>query len=273
MAAPTPENKDFARISPTAFMTCLARQFSGIPYSRQIAEKTLIQRSPYLPLLVESRYKAIDQAARSRGCSQVLELASGFLPRGLEMTDAPGTLFIESDLPDVIKAKRELCSGIAGARPNLRFAELDATAAPAKYLEAASDLDPAKEVLVLCEGLLMYLSHQEKAAVCAGVSALLRRHGGAWITTDFTPGVGRGAAAAKLTERLQTATGRSLADNSFEHLAAALAFIKERGFEAVSTNLLPLLPEMKSLQAAPLPDPTVKKLMSAHRVFTLTLPA
>lgn len=273
MTAPTPGSKDFERISPTAFMTCLARQFSGIPYSRRIAEKTLIQRSPYLPLLVESRYRAIDQAAKNRGYTQVFELASGFLPRGLEMTDDPGTVFIETDLPGVIAAKREICAEIGGARPNLRFAGLDVTAPPAKYLEAAAELDPKKEVLVLCEGLLMYLTRAEKAAVCAGAAALLRRHGGAWITTDFTPAVGRGAAAAKLTERLQAATGRSLADNSFEDLPRALAFIKEQGLSAVSADLLPLLPEIRSLQAAPLPAPVTERLLSAHRVFTLTLPA
>jgi hypothetical protein len=112
---------DFEKISPTAFMTCLARQFSGIPYSREIAERAIIQHSPYLPLLLESRYRAINRQAERQNITQVLELASGFLPRGMQMTLDPQITFIESDLPETIAAKRKLCESIIEGRTNLHF--------------------------------------------------------------------------------------------------------------------------------------------------------
>jgi hypothetical protein len=53
---------DFNRISPTAMMTCLARQFTDIPLAREMGDALLEARLPLLPLVLEARHKAIDAA-------------------------------------------------------------------------------------------------------------------------------------------------------------------------------------------------------------------
>src|SRR5262249_45684894 len=97
---------DFNKISPTAFMTSLARQFTDIPYSKEMAELVTEQRVTGLPLILESRYKAINKVAEKYSFKQILELASGFLTRGLEFTVNPEIIFIESDLHQMIEHKK-----------------------------------------------------------------------------------------------------------------------------------------------------------------------
>ncbi|PMB47948.1 hypothetical protein CEN39_23530 [Fischerella thermalis CCMEE 5201] len=103
----------FETISPTAYMVAYARQFTDIPYSKQLAqlvdaqtfmeqlrEKNLEQPAE-IAVIVEANYKSVDQAiiqiAQSDAC-QILELATGLSPRGMAMSENPDVTFVESDL-------------------------------------------------------------------------------------------------------------------------------------------------------------------------------
>lgn len=106
--------RDFDKISPTAFGASLCRQFTDIPYAKEFAQLIEIQGladpsmsqhvSKAFPGIVnlEARYKAISKVIADYPIPQVLELASGFLPRGMAMSTNPSITFIESDLQRVI---------------------------------------------------------------------------------------------------------------------------------------------------------------------------
>ena len=97
---------DFDKIIHTAFMVSLARQFTDIPYAKELAQLVEAQRlvelsgpqnqdkSVLLTARVEARYKAINQVMAQYQIAQVLELASGLLPRGLFMSCDPNIIFI-----------------------------------------------------------------------------------------------------------------------------------------------------------------------------------
>src|SRR5690242_2326475 len=104
------QTNDFEKIVLTGFMVSLARQFTDISYAKELAQ--LIERqglvklpqpqnqdkSVLLTARVEARYKAINKVIAEYQITQVLELASGLLSRGLVMSSNPNITFIESDL-------------------------------------------------------------------------------------------------------------------------------------------------------------------------------
>ena len=91
----------FDRISPTALLVAYARQFTDIPYSQELArlvnaqmivEQILGEQSePPVDVVVvlEGRYKAINQVMIQYEATQILEIASGLLPRGLALSQNP----------------------------------------------------------------------------------------------------------------------------------------------------------------------------------------
>src|SRR3990170_5146832 len=107
-------------ISPTAWTIAQQRSLTDIPYSNQIfrvLERQLSQngveiseefRSPQIAPQTEARYKLVDHLLRENGVQQVLEIASGFSPRGLQMTDNNNFVYVEVDLQNVLKQKRQI---------------------------------------------------------------------------------------------------------------------------------------------------------------------
>ncbi len=94
--------------------------------------------------------------------TQVLELASGLLPRGMTLSYNPNITFIETDLPAIIGCKRQLVQQLIGERPNLHFVELDATESSNQFLKSTEHFTAGQPVIILCEGLLTHLTLPEK---------------------------------------------------------------------------------------------------------------
>src|SRR5690348_4412635 len=113
----------FSRISVTAKVAAYYRQFSDIPFAaeaaksidangafEQILREHGLEREPltfYAPMF-EARYKSITELIRKSGAAQVLELASGYSLRGLDLTLSRPLRYVEVDLPEVIATKRAL---------------------------------------------------------------------------------------------------------------------------------------------------------------------
>lgn len=89
---------DHNRISPTAKITAYWRSLSGIPYSKEIAEAvgaketaretigdTIVMMGNISPAMFEARYKSINRGLAKCGITNVMELACGLSPRGLEI--------------------------------------------------------------------------------------------------------------------------------------------------------------------------------------------
>jgi O-methyltransferase involved in polyketide biosynthesis len=129
----TPIANDFNKISPTALLVAYARQFSNIPYTKEVAEltdaaatvKQFGERQQEQPIvaaaLIEARYKVIEQVMARFNGMQILELASGLLPRGMIRSQNPDITFIESDLSGMIHRKEQLVQQLIGDRSNLHF--------------------------------------------------------------------------------------------------------------------------------------------------------
>src|SRR5213594_93312 len=105
------------------------------------------------------------------GVGTVLNLAAGLDTRPYRLPLAPSLRWIEVDFPDVIAYKQ---AQLAGERPvcTLEQVGLDLTDAPrrrALFTEIGGT--GARQVLVVSEGLLIYLSGEEVAALADDLAA------------------------------------------------------------------------------------------------------
>ena len=277
----------FDKISLTAFMVSKARQFTDIPYAKELAQlvsQRLVELSPQnqdisvlLTARVEARYKAINQVMAQYQITQVLELASGLLPRGLFISSDPNITFIETDLPAMIRCKQQLVQQLVGERPNLHFLEVDATSRPSQFLQSSEQLKAGQPIMILCEGLLTHLTLSEKQQVCANVREMLSSYGGVWITPDFIDTASLAQSLQDdpdLQKLLQTGTnltGRSLVNNNFETPEAARQFAHEQGFRVAEHSMLNVMEQLSCLEILGIDAEVVRKMLAAQSVFALTL--
>ncbi|MGH9552608.1 MAG: class I SAM-dependent methyltransferase, partial [Terriglobales bacterium] len=207
------ETVDYSKISITAKLVAYFRQFSDIPFAQdvasyvkaedalsEIASKLSIdaalqpqianESKIYAPLL-EARYKSIVQVILRTGLKQVLELASGFSLRGLAMTQNPEVFYVESDLSGINDEKNKLIASLRKTHELSDFGNhhiVTANALDRSELESATiSLKRDQPLVIVNEGLIPYLSAEERTVLAGNVRYLLSQFaGGAWITPDFT---------------------------------------------------------------------------------------
>src|SRR5579859_6377564 len=111
------------RISPTAWLVAYQRTLSDIPLSAEIfyelqaimqqthSQEEIAQiealKSSTMAVMWEARFKIVNHVLKAHPVGQVIELAAGFSPRGLNLArSAPTTTYVEVDLPGIIQDKR-----------------------------------------------------------------------------------------------------------------------------------------------------------------------
>jgi O-methyltransferase involved in polyketide biosynthesis len=264
------------RISPTAWLAAYQRTLADIPLASAIFHELEALRAetraapelagvdalkaPQSGVMWEARYKLVNHLLAAHPVRQVLELAAGFSPRGLNQTGDAAITYVELDLPGVIQDKQRIVSallaqGRLAPRPNFHLAAGDAlnladVQAAARYFAAGptrtrptSDASGAS-VAVVNEGLLLYLDYAQRAALASNIHALLEQFGGVWITPDIdvqlAPGA-FGAAAGAMPARLSqiaALTGVDVLKNRFESEDAARAFFEGQGFQVERHSFL-----------------------------------
>jgi O-methyltransferase involved in polyketide biosynthesis len=120
--------------------------------------------APTLDGLLLARHRAIDQlldqAILDGRVGQVIEIAAGLSPRGWDFSRRYGKQikYIEADLPDMARRKRELLERAGLESRNHRVVELDALAdtGPHSLAALAKTLDPKKGLAIVTEGLINY---------------------------------------------------------------------------------------------------------------------
>jgi O-methyltransferase involved in polyketide biosynthesis len=293
---------DYSKISITAKLVAYFRQFSDIPFASEVAEyvhardalieiaskldaRTDMQNPGELPdegkfyaPLLEARYKSIVQLIHKTGMDQVLELASGFSLRGLAMSATSGLTYIESDLQGINDEKNRLVAELV-AKHNLdgldRHHIVTANALHFSEIEAATHLlRKDRPLVVVNEGLLNYLSADERSLVAANVRKLLSNFpGGAWITPDFTT---RSLAedVSETIKRFRRAitgvTERQLYESAFENEEAINNFIRDAGFTQVSYYQADEVPHLSSLEPLGLSPEIVTRMRPRMRVWLLS---
>jgi methyltransferase (TIGR00027 family) len=209
-----------------------------------------------------ARTRLIDdcvQAAIAQGCDCVVNLAAGLDTRPYRL-DLPASLrWVEADLPPMIREKER---ALADAQPRCRLERIgvdlsDGAARDAALKEA---IGPARQALVIAEGLLVYLDEAQVRELSAD---LLARPGiRAWVLDVASP---------ELLRMMARTIGRHLERAPMKFgLARGVGFFEEQGWsvEAVhsilrSARRFGRLPWMLRLFAL-LPDPDPRKLGRAR---------
>lgn len=195
-------NRDYSSISPSAKSLLMLKSLTDIPFIKAAAEiiysrypvnwmKTHLKDPLFFRSLIhfEERYDSIDRMLAEFGGKNILEMSSGFSFRGLSMAvNDPDVTYIDTDLPEVVETKLDLCDQLVTAQSLDLQGEL--IIQPLNVLDehafssVVSQFKPGP-VTIVNEGLLMYLDPEEKVKLCRIIHDLLKQLGGHWITTDI----------------------------------------------------------------------------------------
>jgi len=284
---------DPAHISVTAKLSAYYRQFSDIAFAAEAA--TLIgaddafaqivgahgldpdQLTFYAPMF-EARYKSITQLIHESGASQVLELASGYSLRGLDLTRSGSLCYVETDLRDVIATKLELLHDVRqrhGIAPSPRHFVTVADALDLEQLGAAAAVfDRGQPLVVLCEGLIGYLTREETSRLAANVHTLLGELGGGrWIVPDFAfkPEIrALPPERIRLREVVTGVTQRQLDASAFDDAGDLVAFLRRLGFDAQVRSQIDETPSFSSIAALDLSPTLIDRMRPVLRVWVMT---
>ena len=281
----------FAKVSPTAKLVAYMRQFSDIPFAKDVAQHLRAKEAVeallrderaapedlllYAPIL-EARYKSIVEMIRRSGATQVLELASGFSLRGLAMTRDPGITYVESDLEDLTREKAALIADLRSryglaSHGNFHLAVADATDR-GQVLAAAQALRRDSAIAVITEGLLLYLSTSELVTVARNIRELLTQFGGVWITSDLLlkEELRKAPEPQQRFRRIvASATERKLYDSAFDDDAGLHAFFGRLELNAQAVNQVDLAPDIVSLDATGLPRRLLEEARPGMRLWIM----
>ena len=260
---------DYSKISLTAKLTAYMRQFTDIPFARDVSEFVHAKQAVeallrdqhikveallwYAPIL-EARYKSISQMILGSGVRQVLELAGGLSLRGLAL-GADSTLnYVDTDLPEITVEKAALIADISRrhhlpAQHNLRLVAANALE-PADLAFAAGSFRPGQPVAVVHEGLLQYLTSTETETIAVNIRALLEKFGGVWITPDFSlkaDGANVSPEQRQFREIVAATTGRTMYNNAFDSAEHLTDYFRPLGFQVEVYNQLYLAPVLSSI--------------------------
>ncbi len=262
-------DSDYSKISPTAKLVAYFRKFSDIPLAEETARalsvddvaaeivggKQNLAQVSWLAGMFEARYKCITNILTNRGCNNILELASGISPRGIIMSQDQTVDYIDTDLLEMIREKQALFREIGpqnGLRlyPNYQFRELNALNLDG--LERVASLFPRGPIAVVSEGLIPYLSRDEKDSLARNVYSVLSKTRGTWIASDFLhrdridQAMKENSRGMEVFARIVGTTARDVRENAFDNEAGAMDFFKNCGF---AVSKVPLYDETYSLSS------------------------
>lgn len=244
------DNRNYSTISPSARALLFMKGLTPIPYAKEAAT-LLAYPDPYTPdysnrqpgfwarvFHFESRYWSINQLlsdlmSAERPPQNILELSSGFSFRGLALTQDRSLHYIDTDLPGIIDTKKKFVSILTKDKPPSKgqLEILPLNALDANEFEAIVDRFPPGELIIVNEGLLVYLDTAEKERLCGIIHKILQRRGGYWITADAyikkelnDPALDQGDILKQFFEQ------HHINDNKFASFDEAAAFFKRMGF-------------------------------------------
>ena len=168
----------------TAKTTAIALSNAGNTDARQMIDDLNIVSSMDISekesSAIAARYATVSKILEEGIWKNLLDIGCGYSPRFL-FCERAGIHYVGMDLPIIAEDLQKFAS--ASEAKHSVFVGGDATNA-ATLLRAADMLDG--ELLVSCEGLLHYMTEDEADHLIGGIQKVLSRHGGAWITSDFT---------------------------------------------------------------------------------------
>lgn len=220
----------------------------------------------------EARYLMTDQILAQRGLNQVFELASGLSPRGLVMAGDPACTFVEVDLPEEMHLKQTIIENLleAGAikPPASNLHLLEGSVTNDEVFAKAASLFRKEPVGVVCEGLLRYLSFEDKSTLSRSIYSLLKTFGGAWITPDIEVLDNEKQLIHRKSLEKQ---GVTVEDNIFADMDSALKYFESFGFAVQVTPLSDILDECISPSKCGLTREQAVDKLNGRIMFTMTV--
>jgi len=303
------QEENYIKISPTAILTARIRaESTNLPYAKEIYElvkevakeyedplqKSFLYRiiekivkifNPNMlarMCLLEIRHLAINKVLENYKDYCVLEIAAGLSTRGLERSKKH-SFYVETDLSNMINIKSEIVRKLSNLK-NLDF--------PNNYhiisLNALNYEDFKKvgefirnntnsEIVIIHEGLLMYLGDEEKKRFRDNIKRFLKEYSpnGVWVTTDFSFG-----SRDKLKEgkkdnffvrmakrRIEKYTGRKF--SLFRNEKEIKEYLRDFSYQKIPVNSI--LKELTCINRLNLDKNVVKELVESYYPYVIRL--
>jgi O-methyltransferase involved in polyketide biosynthesis len=271
------------KISYTAIGVAYARNFSDIPYSKEISDicdasnltpenaEIHHKMAPYF----EARFKSLTNLLEQSGIKNVLEVASGVGPRDLILTENPEINYIETDLPDMLRQKQGILTKLLESKGlklprNLHFSELNVLDKES-FTKVAAQF-PNGPIAIGHEGLLAYFSREEKHRMGQIIHDILTDRGGVWITPDIytledlsnlqsDSNKVSDSNHRKALEEVKRRTGRDYSAYAFSNLDDAKDFFDNLGFDFSINTIGEVADEIASSKIG-LDEESVKKQLA-----------
>ncbi len=248
---------NFESISPTAIVTAYPRQFTDIPYEKEIyqwlqknCKNNDVKLNKLLAPEIEARYKLTNKILDDLNVKQIVEIAAGYSSRGIIYAER-GYEYIEMDLEEVAKNKVRLLNDIASTHNNLHITSGNALNY-ADFEKCDEFLDKNKEVAIINEGLLRYLTFEEKEIVAKNIYNVLKKYNGVWITCDVTPKKFIEKQNVYLTDfnkNLNQVTSRNDLQDRFNDIEHIKSFMMKIGFKDIEIHrFIEMKEQLKSFE-------------------------
>lgn len=197
-------------------------------------EETLLQRHQILD-------HRLDHLIRDNGVTQVLEIACGLSPRGMQFSRRyPQVKYVEADLPGMVERKRTLLNRNAALRDKhtiveCNFFEKDTPAALNTVLR--EHFDQSQPIAIITEGLVNYFDLPTISSVWGKIARLTRAFPAAWYLTDLYPEAhGRAAPFVNIGARLLGQITRAEVNLHFTSDDAIEEGFRQVGFSEVTAH-------------------------------------
>jgi methyltransferase (TIGR00027 family) len=200
------------------------------PYAQLLAGERGQAIAAFMPRQARSgwpliaRTKLIDDlilATIDQGCDCVVNLAAGFDTRPYRLEVSSSLRWIEADLPALTEEKERLLKGVQ-PRCQLRRVKVDLADSSARVAMLKETVGASANVLVITEGLLLYLEEAQVRSLAMDVGA---QAGIRWWILDL--------ASPALLEMMEKSMGPQLANAPMKFGPAnGVAFFEELGWRA-----------------------------------------
>ena len=228
----------------------------------------------------KARYEIHNQASLESGKPNIVDLPSGYSPRGFKMADA-GRKYYGFDLPIVIDAMKPAAEKTMTEKQRALagYHAVDAT----NYQSMKDALGDAKgELCIVTEGLLGYFSDSEMISLCQAIHRLLSEYGGCWITADssilriytltFATVLKKDAAAfaSRIQGKAQNIADVDFQKNSFflHGTDGAKRFLNEQGFNVKTESVERYVPDIPGVDADLMGE--LREAYKVMDIFTMT---
>lgn len=247
---------NFESISPTAILTSYPRTFTDIPYEKEIYKwlsencNEDVKLNKMLAPEIEARYKLTNKILDKLGIKQVLELAAGYSSRGI-IYSKKGYDYVEMDLENVSRNKTKLLNDIESTNDNLHIVSGNALNYD-DFKKCEKYFNSSNELVIINEGLLRYLTFEEKKIVATNIYNMLKKYGGAWITCDVTPKKfieKQDECLPNFNTNLNTITSRNDLKDRFNDIDHIKSFFGDIGFKEIEIHkFIEMKDELKSFE-------------------------